>query len=167
MSFTRFVCWRSERLDPLMDAEALQPSVADFVATHYPLKMYYQRSVSDTAGRTPYTERQVLKSFLDDKKDYVFMPVLGFAGTGKSHLVRWLNAQISETERRRVLLLPKVGTNLKDLILRILSIRGTEGPQFEEFRKRVRSAALDLTPGQAREHLLNNLASAAGPQGSH
>jgi hypothetical protein len=167
MSFTRYVCWKPERIDPLMDAEALQPSPADFLATHYPLRMYYQRSASDSAGRTAYTERQLLRSFLDEKKDYVFVPILGFAGTGKSHLVRWLNAHIPESDRRRVLLLPKVGTNLKDLIDRILKIRGTEGRQFDEFRKRVRSATVDLTPSQAREHLLNHLASAAGPQGRH
>lgn len=164
MSFKRYVCWMPERVDVVMETEALQPSPALFAATHQPLKMYRQRQWN--GADEPYDERSFLKDFLEPAS-YVFVPVLGDAGTGKSHLIRWLEANIPATDSRRVLLIPKIGTNMREVLLRILNMPGVEGPRFQGFRERVLASSGHLTAEMAKELLLDNLAVVIGPNGPH
>jgi hypothetical protein len=110
--------------------------------------------------RTEYDEREFLEDFLKPT-DFAFAAVLGEAGTGKSHLIRWLELSIPPSERRRVLLIPKVGTNLKSIIGRIL--HGMEGQKFDDYRRRLQEGTQAITDAEARERLLTNLAIAVGP----
>lgn len=161
MTFTKFVCWDLDGVRRVMDVEATQTPDHIFLATHHPIAMYRQELI-EAPSRIPYSEKQFLKDFLAER-DFAFVPVLGSSGTGKSHLIRWLAANIKSTEKRRVLLIPKIGTNLKDIISLILE--GMEGATFDEYRKRLNRATSSLTEAQAREQLLNQLAAAVGPNG--
>lgn len=161
MTFTKFVCWDVERVRRVMGVEATQTPDSIFLATHHPIAMYRQELI-DAPSRVPYSEEQFLKDFLAEQ-DFAFVPVLGSSGTGKSHLIRWLAANIESTQKRRVLLIPKIGTNLKDIISLILE--GMEGASFDEYRKRLNRATSTLTEAQAREQTLNQLAAAIGPNG--
>jgi hypothetical protein len=140
-----------------MDTEALQTPDHVFLATHNPVMMYRQ---SLTLVKTPqeYSQEQFLTDFLATP-DFAFVPVLGGAGTGKSHLIRWLATKISQlpTDRKRkVLLIPRSGTNLRDIIERILSVM--EGPRADEYRARLNKATNNLKEEEARSLLLSNLA---------
>ena len=157
--FTKFVCWELERVRRVMNVEATQTPDHIFLATHHSIAIYRQELI-EAPSRIPYSEEQFLKDFLAEK-DFAFVPVLGSSGTGKSHLIRWLAANIKSTDKRRVLLIPKIGTNLKDIISLILE--GMEGASFDEYRKRLNRATSTLTEAQAREQLLNQLAAAVGP----
>ncbi len=145
----------------VMDVEATQPPNHLFLATHHPVAMYRQELIK-AFSRVEYDEEKFLKDFLAEK-DFAFVPVLGGSGTGKSHLIRWLAANIKSTARRKVLLIPKIGTNLKDIITLILE--GIEGERFDEYRQRVNRATNTLTETQARVQLLNQLAAAIGDNG--
>jgi hypothetical protein len=134
--FTKFVCWELERVRRVMNVEATQTPDHIFLATHHSISMYRQELI-EAPSRIPYSEEQFLKDFLAEK-DFAFVPVLGSSGTGKSHLIRWLAANIKSTDKRRVLLIPKIGTNLKDIISLIL--QGMEGASFDEYRKRLNRA---------------------------
>ncbi|MBD0310366.1 MAG: hypothetical protein ICV80_20350, partial [Microcoleus sp. T1-bin1] len=61
------------------------------------------------------------------------------------------------------MLIPKIGTNLKDILSLILE--GMPGATFEEYRQRLNRSTSSLTEAQAREQLLNQLAAAVGPNG--
>jgi hypothetical protein len=159
--FTKFVCWDLDRVRRVMNVEATQTPDHIFLATHHSISMYRQELI-EAPSRIPYSEEQFQKDFLAEK-DFAFVPVLGSSGTGKSHLIRWLAANIKSTDKRRVLLIPKIGTNLKDIISLILE--GMEGASFDEYRKRLNRATSTLTEAQAREQLLNQLAAAVGPNG--
>lgn len=164
MTFSKYVCWQPEMVRKVMDVEATQPEDHVFLATHHPIKMYRQ-NLTETQSQIPYDEVSFLKNFLETS-DFAFVPVLGTSGTGKSHLIRWLYTRIKSIRREphyRVLLIPKVGTNLKDIIERILT--GIEGFEFEEYRSRLRQAANTLKEAEACEQLLANLAIAVGPSG--
>ena len=161
MTFTKFVCWDVDRVRRVMGVEATQTPDSIFLATHHPIAMYRQELI-DAPSRVPYSEEQFLKDFLAEK-DFAFVPVLGSSGTGKSHLIRWLAANIESTQKRRVLLIPKIGTNLKDILSLILE--GMAGATFDEYRQRLNRATSSLTEAQAREQLLNQLAAAVGPNG--
>jgi hypothetical protein len=161
MIFTKFVCWDVERVRRVMGVEATQTADSIFLATHHPIAMYRQELI-EVPSRVPYSEEQFLKDFLAEQ-DFAFVPVLGSSGTGKSHLIRWLAANIESTDKRRVLLIPKIGTNLKDIISLILE--GMAGATFDEYRQRLNRATSTLTEAQAREQLLNQLAAAVGTNG--
>lgn len=161
MTFEKFVCWNLERVRRVMDVEATQPPNHLFLATHHPIAMYRQELI-EASSRVEYDEQKFLKDFIAEK-DFAFVPVLGGSGTGKSHLIRWLAANIKSTDKRKVLLIPKIGTNLKDIISLILE--GMEGERFDEYRQRVNRATNTLTETQARVQLLNQLAAAVGDNG--
>jgi hypothetical protein len=108
-----------------------------------------------------YDEERFLADFMNASDDWVFVPVLGWAGAGKSHLVRWLHTRTEATGKRQVLLLPKTDTNLKDIIEKILDL--VDDPSLAEYRQRLREATADLTAEQARERLLDFLAAYVGP----
>ncbi len=165
MIFQKFVCWRSEQVQRIMNVEATQPPDHIFLATHHPLAMY-QQALIEASSPVAYNEQKFLKDFLTPES-FAFVPVIGDSGTGKSHLIRWLAANIESTEKRKVLLIPKIGTNLKDIIDKILDIEGIEGQKFDEYRQRLNQATSTLTMPQAREQLLNNLAAAVGRNGRH
>jgi hypothetical protein len=161
MSFEGFVCWNESQLPRVMNTEALQTENSVFLATHHPIRMYRQ-----SLRRAEVQEKYDQKRFLDDflaQKSFAFTPVLGNAGTGKSHLIRWLALNIPEAENRRIVLIPKGGTNLRDVIYRVLA--GMEGRKFEEYRERLARATSGMTEPRARETLLGNLAVAVGPNG--
>ncbi|MBD1882829.1 protein DpdH [Microcoleus vaginatus] len=162
MTFTKFVCWDVDRVRRvMMGVEATQTPDSIFLATHHPIAMYRQELI-EAPSRVTYSESEFLKDFLAEQ-DFAFVPVLGSSGTGKSHLIRWLAANIASTQKRRVLLIPRIGTNLKDIISLILE--GMEGASFDEYRQRLNRATSSLTEAQAREQLLNQLAAAVGPNG--
>lgn len=163
MTFKKFVCWGSDRVHRVMNVEATQPLDHVFLATHHPVAMYRQE-LTEAPSRVEYDEKKFLKDFLAEE-DFAFVPVLGGSGTGKSHLIRWLKANIESTKHRRVLLIPKIGTNLKDIIRLILE--GMEGEKFDKYRQRLNKATSRLTEAQARVQLLNQLAAAVGPNGRH
>ncbi|QDV37414.1 protein DpdH [Tautonia plasticadhaerens] len=174
MPFRRFVCWQPAWVEQVMDTEALQPADHVFAATHHPVKMsrstltaLYGGDRPDRAAQAAYPEEQLLRDFLAPK-EFAFVPVLGEAGTGKSHLIRWLASNVPRAANRHVLLIPKVDTNLRDVLDRILRLPGTDGPRFDDYRSRLFRATSELrTEREAREKLLNNLAVACGPNGPH
>lgn len=165
MTFQNFVCWHFAQVQRVMNVEATQPPDHIFLATHHPIAMKRGELIKGES-EIRYSENRFLKDFLGTD-DFAFVPVLGSAGTGKSHLIRWLAANIESTDKRKVLLIPKIGTNLKDIIDLILNIEGIEGEKFDDYRQRLKRATITLTELQAREQLLNQLAIAVGANGSH
>lgn len=164
MTFSKYVCWQPEMVRKVMDVEATQPEDHIFLATHYPIKMYRQ-DLTEAESQIPYDEESFLNDFLGTP-DFTFVPILGTSGAGKSHLIRWLYTRIKSIRTEphcRVLLIPKIGTNLKDIIEKILA--DIQGSEFEEYRSRLRQAANTLTIAEAREQLLANLAIAVGLSG--
>jgi energy-coupling factor transporter ATP-binding protein EcfA2 len=160
MTFQNYVCWNPKQLQKVMNVEATQSEDHIFLATHHPLQMKRSELIrGDSFAVT--TEEEILKDFLATD-DFAFVPVLGQSGTGKSHLVRWLSAKIESTEKRKVLLIPKLGTNLKNIIEMILSLPDLEGEQFKEYRQRLTRATGNLSVTEAKEQLLNQLAIAVG-----
>lgn len=165
MTFQNFVCWNLDMIRQVMNIEATQTANHLFLATHHPIAMYRQDSIK-ALSQKEYDEAQFLKDFLGEK-DFAFVPVLGETGTGKSHLIRWLQAHIKSTDKRKVLLIPRIGTNLKDIIEKILNIAEFEVDKLDEYRKRLNQSSQTFTDKGAREQLLNNLAFQVGINGQH
>lgn len=158
MKFSKHVCWNLGMVEAVMDVEATHPPEHLFLATHHPISMY-REDLIEGKSKIEYTEEDFLKDFLAPT-DFAFVPILGESGTGKSHLIRWLYNRIKNLKKDdrscRVLLIPKVGTNLKSIIELIL--KDMEGQEFDEYRRRLQSSSNSLTEKEACVQLLDNLA---------
>lgn len=163
MDLQRHVCWQRSLLSRVMETEALQEKDHFFAATHSPARIGRASEVrADATGET-VTQHQLLDELLDPDRRHVLMAVIGSSGSGKSHLVRWLGMNIPEGPGRKVLVIPKVGTNLRKVLELIL--RDMEGPRFDEYRERLRAGVERLTPELAELRFLADIAIAVGPAG--
>ena len=168
MSFEGHLCWDPAIVESLLNVEVEQFSDELFLATHTPLKprrmRYYppkgERGMGSLEAAETMSEEDILAEFLHPES-FAFMPVLGQAGTGKTHLIRWIGTRVHSNENRRVVRIPRVGISLRGVLERI--IEGIDGPKFDEVRQQLRHARETMTHGAAREMLLATLGVAVGP----
>lgn len=146
----------------VMETDAFQLPDDIFLATHYPMKVYIEDSREGGGIPIPVSERDFLNRFFAPE-DYCLVVVLGSAGSGKSHLIRWMSANIPANDKRQVIRVPKSGISLRKVIELILDQVNNE--HFNMYRDRLEKATGNLTQHQARELLLNDLAMAVGPNG--
>jgi len=154
-AYQGYVCWDNQNVGQFMDTEALQVPDHVFMAIHHPMRMFKQ-SLTVGEKKTAYSQEKLLADFMDARDSFRFVPVLGASGTGKSHLIRWLKARIDDTPDRRVILIPKTGTNLREVIRLILE--GMEGEQFDRYRAQLGEASDPVTVEEGQAHLLGNIA---------
>ncbi|MCZ2153277.1 MAG: ATP-binding protein, partial [Bryobacterales bacterium] len=108
----------------------------------------------------PCDERELLKLFLEPKlsEGRVIFPIVGSSGTGKSHVVRWMDAQLRRMDdhaTRVVIRIPK-GTSLKG-VLGIL-LRDLPGSEYDQYRQELARAQEALDPNEAAGLLCEMLA---------
>lgn len=159
MTFKNYPCWKNNMVSQVMNTEALDMPDHLFLATHHPIKMYRIDLLNDEKG-LEYDEESFLRDFMSTP-DYNFITILGESGTGKSHLVRWLSANIPASPGRRVLLIRKARTNLKEIIRTIL--QNLDGPKFDDYRRRLIDNTDTISTEQARFKLLLSLIEVVGP----
>jgi hypothetical protein len=115
-----------------------------------------RRDFSATQGGTLIDEEQLLLDFLAPNPGLLFLPITGESGTGKSHLVRWLHLRLPRDESRKVVYIPKYGTNLRHVIELILA--DMAGDAVNNLRNELGKAADSLDEAGAPSRLLNELA---------
>ncbi|WP_375502626.1 protein DpdH [uncultured Jatrophihabitans sp.] len=155
------VCWSTEEVTSTIPTEAATPSRAVLLATHSPLRITRQRGeVGGRATTDSVSEQEVLEEFLSapPSEGYLAATVLGESGAGKSHLIRWIEANIEEHPHRHVIYLQKTETSLKDVIEKLL-LDQTE-PEFEEIRRKLSSLGSGMTPDEMEQRILDGLAEA-------
>lgn len=155
MNFTPgFICWTAQGVNETVVVDAVNPSEAVFLATHRPTRIL-KREIGQTEGGSWCDEERLLADFLEPDRDLLLMPIVGASGTGKSHLIRWLNARIERSPRRKIVYIPKYGTNLRTVIELILA--DMDGPVFDEIRIELGKAADSLNEEEAPARLLFDL----------
>jgi hypothetical protein len=130
------------------EAEVLDEAV--LLAVHEPSSLI-KRSAVD-ASEVAATEDDLLKELMRDASDgsAVLVPITGDSGVGKSHLVRWLYAQLKRHERRDelvVVLIPKTAS-LRHVVELILKSRGEEG-SYGRLLNELRDTVDALSPSDA------------------
>src|SRR5690349_14409190 len=93
-------------------------------------------------------EHDLLKAFLLENlsEGRVIVPIVGSSGIGKSHVLRWLDAQIRRlpgAKHRVVIRIPK-GTSLKGVLGILLD--AVRGPAYERYRQELTRAQEQLEP---------------------
>jgi hypothetical protein len=140
------------------DAEASDKAV--LLAVHQ--SMQFERRVigGESESVDLCDEHALLQAFLapNPSDGRVIVPIVGSSGIGKSHVIRWLDAQIRRmpgSDRRVIIRIPK-GMSLKG-VLGIL-LNDLSAPAYDRFRKDLVRAQEALEPSEAAGLLCEMLA---------
>lgn len=140
---------------------------AHFQAVHVPAWIARRPfGVEDASQDKVIKEEQVLADLLQGEATMRVAAVMGEVGTGKSHLVRWLYAELRRRKREdrayskyHVVYIPKRRTTLKGIVDRIL--QDQEGAEFDAFKARLQQAQdgfrKETAPIRLRDELANSL----------
>ena len=138
---------RQEEIDRCIKAEAETAFEAVLLAVHQPMPLRVRNAGSQL--ETPATELNVLETFLTPNlpEGTLLLAVTGASGAGKSHLIRWLAAQLRRDDRAKRMLIiriPKSASlrSVVDLILEPL----TGDERYANARMELHQAVAEVTP---------------------
>lgn len=116
-----------------------------FQAIHHPLKLQRRRLGARSGGRW-VSEQEIVKVFSGPLRadGYLFVPIVGGSGSGKSHLVRWVREQTEGTTGWESRYLAKNRTSIRRVIE--IVIEGLTGPAIDAARD-----ALETAPAQSEQ----------------
>ena len=160
MTFERYVCWEHESLD-LIETVAEDASRAMFLATHQPVRAL-QTQVGRDGEAHPANEVDVLGILEGKRSDPLIIPIIGQSGSGKSHLVRWLQLHLRPTKDRHVIYVPRERTSLADVVQLILeSVPEEHGDadleqEVEELQASLKRVSREMSEIELRRRLVEN-----------
>ena len=159
MSFKNYVCWDINRVRGVMNTNAELASRDIFLAVHseYPLAVANPREgYSQASPDRTLDPHSFLQAFLSEDNPHMQVAVLGDSGSGKSHLIRWMELSMPARRDRYVISIPRSGISLRGVIERILTAL-PEG-DAQPYRDRLDQAGdVRSTPQQLEERLLSEI----------
>jgi hypothetical protein len=137
------------------EAEVVEDAV--LLAVHEPGALITR--TANGAVERPATEANLLASLMRDASDgsAVLVAITGESGVGKSHLVRWLHAQLQRHPRRDqlvIVLVPKTAS-LRQVVERIL--QPLQGEAYSKLLAELSQTVDHLRPGHAAAMLCTAL----------
>jgi hypothetical protein len=129
------------------DAETAAEHV--LLAVHEPMTLTMRQKDSAPSGYK--SEYDFLDYILSNEYP---VPIIGPAGSGKSHIIRWLDAKLSvraEDMGWHIRRIPK-SASLKDVL--IILLKGLEGEDFELSRQDIKSVGDKLKTDEVADHLI-------------
>jgi hypothetical protein len=149
---------KPEHCDECLITEAETADVAVFLAVHQPIRLY-RRRLSVQAEVEEKNETDLLEALLAQNlpSGTLLVPIVGNSGVGKSHMIRWLDAQLRNRDDgvpRHIVRIPKSSSmrRVLELILENLP-ENHYGP----LRKELTSARMPLDLQRATHRLRENL----------
>lgn len=153
-------CWTAQSVRETVFSDiGAQPRDTDalFMAAHTPMELEHR-----LGGEVPGDgsgERQVLNAFLSsfgDPHRNTLIAVTGSSGVGKSHVVRWVHANLRKPEPAfHVLYVPRAVQTIRELLRRI--VEGLPGEGGTEIMERVDAAVSGTTPAALQDRLLEEI----------
>lgn len=131
-------CWNANEAPVIIPVEAESTSDGVFLATHSTIPITQRDQVGNAKSGRVVDERALLKAVEDQPADQPVIPILGKSGTGKSHLVRWLRANLETKETTRLIFVPKHRMSLRGILELILE--HATGDKADELRAKVATA---------------------------
>ncbi|WP_277988625.1 protein DpdH [Salipiger bermudensis] len=100
-----------------------------------------------------------LEDFLRDDRPHALAAILGGTGSGKSHLVHWMRLHIKPSPKRLVIVVPKSGTSLRNIVKMMIEKLPSE--QQTSYLDTLMAAGEGMQRREhQREQLLNDIAQA-------
>lgn len=139
-----------DEINRCIKAEAEAAPDAVLMAVHQPMPLVRREFKSRL--ETPTTEQALLDAFLSDDlpEGTLLMPISGPSGVGKSHLIRWLAAQLGRDPRARhlhVIRIPKSASLRRVVELMLEPLAGD--PRFAEVLTSLNQAVDAVRPDDA------------------
>ncbi len=159
-SMKGFRCWSRKSV-----AETVFPDIgtlasdADslFMAAHTPMVLDHRKG--SELGVATSGEAQVLEALtrnIGDLEKNTLVAVTGGAGSGKSHVVRWVHAHLSQDDPRyKILYVPRAVQTLRQLLGRIAG--GLPGVDSSDLQSRVDSALSSGKQGEFQARLWSEI----------
>lgn len=138
---------RTEYISQCIRTEAEELAEHVLLAVHEPMQLLRVGSGEDKLCN----EGDLLQHFLSVERP---IPLIGRSGIGKSHLIRWLDAQLKlhpDYANWHVVRIPK-NASLRQALEILLA--GLEGDDFEQARKRINSVGEQLKTEEVADLLL-------------
>ena len=138
------------------EAETLDDAV--LLAVHEPGPLRVR--AANASGEEAATERDLLNELMRPADDgsAVVVAITGDSGVGKSHMVRWLHAQLQRHPAREqlvIVLVPKTAS-LRQVVERILE--PLEGEHYAHLKAELSRVVETLKPDEAKQLLATSLA---------
>lgn len=155
-----------ENVNACIKNEAETADVSVLLAVHQSTPLTTRNA--GTNLENPASEQELLDAFLSDDVPggYLLFPVTGPSGVGKSHIIRWLDAQLQRSprsERLHIIRIPK-SASLRRVVELILEPLAGD-PRFEKSRSELTRAVAEVDKRKAvvlfRAQIENALASRA------
>lgn len=130
----------------LTEAESLADS--QLLAVHEPMRL--DRIEFHSGKITEVAEGALLDFLLQHNRP---LPLIGASGVGKSHLVRWIHAQLKrreDHEKYHIIRIPK-NASLPRVLTTILD--GLQGDEYQRIREQVNGVGQQLLPKNVAEHI--------------
>lgn len=156
----------AEQVNACIKNEAETADVSVLLAVHQPTPLTTRNA--GTNIESPASEQELLDAFLseDVPGGYLLFPITGPSGVGKSHIIRWLDAQLQRSPRREhlhIIRIPK-SASLRRVVEQILEPLADD-PRFEKSRSELTRAVAEVDKKKAvvlfRAQIENALASRA------
>ncbi len=145
MSLTNY--WPSlEKISECIRTEAEELAEHTLLAVHEPMQLL--RKGPDEGV---FTEQDLLNHFLSVERP---IPIIGRSGVGKSHLIRWLDAQLrirSESNAWHIVRIPK-NASLRQVLELLLD--NLDGDEFKQARSKIHTVGQRLNTLEVAELLL-------------
>ena len=162
----KFTCWNAASVSEtvFIDIGALSRSTdAVFLAAHTPARVRHLRGPKEHVG-IGGGEAQVLDALMADVGTYLsntLIAVTGNSGSGKSHIVRWVHAQLRQSRPDlHVLYVPRELSNLRDLLRTLITGLGLPDEVGQEMLARVDNAIGSATEPEIASRLRSAIAQA-------
>jgi len=128
--------WPSNaRVNECIKTEAETLSDAVFTAVHQPVT-FTQRALSGAQKSITKSEGALLKAFTSDtntESGHLIFPIIGSSGVGKSHVIRWLDAQLQASnshQKWHIIRIPKSASFRKALDLILAGLDGKDAKRL-------------------------------------
>ena len=155
-----------EQINACIKNEAETADVSVLLAVHQSVQLI--KHDAGTNIETLASERELLDTFLSDNvpSGSLLIPITGPSGVGKSHVIRWLDAQLQrsdKSERLHIIRIPKSASLRKVVELILAPLTGD--PKFDKPRADLTRAVAELDKRKAvvlfRAQIENSLFSLA------
>lgn len=146
------------RIDSVIRPDATTESFNDFIITHVPLKklQLLDKYEISPASKQYYTEEEIFKNIImNDGNNHQLVVVYGQSGTGKSHLIRFLQTKLERENKldEVVLFIRRSDNTLKGTIQQLLKKPEVQNIQNRDVYERLVKASATVSENVLKDNI--------------